>query len=665
MQRTRNFFSATLALALTIASISAGFSARAQQRAYRVSEQQVDQLLGRIESRSSQFRRSLYDALNRTPIDGTRQEDNINEFVRSFETATATLRDRFRGRRDVADDVREVLNRAAYIDGFMRRHNLAASAEEDWRALRSDLEVLADYYNVTSRWDSATSVPGRTVPPQQRAYRVTEQQVDQLLGRIESRSSQFRRSLYDALNRSPIDGTRQEDNINEFVRSFETATVNLRDRFRGRRDVADDVREVLNRAAFIDGFMRRHNLAASVEEDWRALRSDLDVLADYYNVTWGWDNNASTPGRGTPGRDWPGRNQAANRLTGTYRLDASRSDDVWRVAQRTTRGISDEERQRLRNMIERRLAAPEMLAIERRGRSVTIASSRAPQVTFDADGRDRVEQTGRGRTVRVNATLNGDQLVVSSTGERGNDFRVTFDVLGNGQQLRVTRSIDIDQLTRPAVVNSIYNKTSEVAQLNLPLEPSLDRGNPPSRGPYTVADGAELVATLNNGLSTRQAREGDRFTLTVRSPSTYDGAIIEGYVSRVERSTRVSGRPQLTFNFERIRMRDGRTYSFDGYIQSVRAPNGEAVRVDNEGSISEKSSQTTETVARTGIGAALGALIGAVAGGGKGAAIGAAVGAGAGAGSIFIQGRDDLDLVSGTEFTIRATAPRYRDQPGG
>ena len=650
MQRTRNFFSATLALALTITTISAG----AQQRAYRVSDQQVDQLLGRIESRSAQFRRSLYDALNRSPIDGTRQEDNINEFVRSFETATATLRDRFRGRRDVADDVREVLNRAVYIDGFMRRHNLAASAEEDWRALRSDLDVLAGYYDVTSRWDSATSAPGRPVSPQQRAYRVGEQQVDQLLGRIESRSGQFRRSLYDALNRTPIDGTRQEDNINEFVRSFETATVNLRDRFRGRRDVADDVREVLNRAVYIDGFMRRHNLAASAEEDWRALRSDLDVLADYYNVTWGWDNGPSTPGR----------NWAANRLTGTYRLDDSRSDNVWKVAMRVTRGLTEEERQRLRDMIERRLEAPEMLAIERRGRNVTVASSRAPQVTFDADGRDRVEQTDRGRTVRVNATLNGDQLVVSSTGERGNDYRVTFDVLGNGQQLQVTRSIDIDKLARPVVVNSFYNRTSDVAQLNLPIEPSRARGSNPPRGPYTVADGAELVATLNNGLSTRQAREGDRFSLTVRSPSTYDGAIIEGYVSGVDRSTRVSGRPQLTFNFERIRMRNGGTYSFDGYIQSVRAPNGEAIRVDNEGSISEKNSQTTETVTRTGIGAALGALIGAVAGGGKGAAIGAAVGAGAGAGSVFIQGRDDLDLVSGTEFTIRATAPRNRDQPG-
>jgi outer membrane lipoprotein SlyB len=70
-----------------------------------------------------------------------------------------------------------------------------------------------------------------------------------------------------------------------------------------------------------------------------------------------------------------------------------------------------------------------------------------------------------------------------------------------------------------------------------------------------------------------------------------------------------------------------------------------------------QSSQTSRTVMRTGVGAAIGAAIGAIAGGGKGAAIGAAVGAGAGAGSVFVQGREDLDLVSGTEFGLRASAP--------
>jgi outer membrane lipoprotein SlyB len=50
-------------------------------------------------------------------------------------------------------------------------------------------------------------------------------------------------------------------------------------------------------------------------------------------------------------------------------------------------------------------------------------------------------------------------------------------------------------------------------------------------------------------------------------------------------------------------------------------------------------------------------LLGAIIGGGKGAAIGAAIGAGGGAGSVYVQGRDDLELSNGTEFTIRASAP--------
>lgn len=656
MKRTKHIFSAALLVALALATIGAsGFGAFAQQRAYRVTFEEVDQLLRRIETRSTQFRQSLQSALNRTPIDGTRREDNINELVRGFEQATVDLRDRFRGRRDVADDVRTVLNRAATIDSFMRRNNLGARTEEDWRGLRSDLDVLAGYYNVTWRWDAPVSTNPGT--PGQRAYRVTYQEVDQLLGRIESRSTRFRQSLQFALNRTPIDGSRREDNINELVREFEQATAALRDRFRGRRDVADDVREVLNRAATIDSFMRRRNLLGSTEEEWRGLRSDLDVLAGYYDVTWRWDGPVSTY-PGTPGR--PGRNTEANRLTGTYRLDPSRSDDVWRKAQRVTRGLTEEERERLRQMLVRRLDAPEMLAIERRGRNVTVASSRANQVTFEADGRERVEQSPGGRTVRVNARLIGDQLVVSSTGERGNDYRITFDVLGSGDQLRVTRSIDIERLTEPVVVDSFYTRTSETAQLDLYRETEPVGRNPRDR--YEGRESDQLIATLDNGLSTRQAREGERFSMTVQSPSNYAGAVIEGHVSRVSRAARAAGRAELSLVFDRIRMRNGASRTFDGYIESVRTRNGESVRVDNEGNVAERSSQTTETVTRTGIGAALGAVLGAVAGGGKGAAIGAAIGAGAGAGSVFIQGRDDLELVSGTEFTIRAA--RNRVGPG-
>ena len=436
---------------------------------------------------------------------------------------------------------------------------------------------------------------GLSVSAQQRAFRVSPQEVDQLLRRIETRSTQFRQSMADALDRSRIDGTRQEDNINEFVRNFENATATLRDRFRQRQDVAADVSEVLNQAAFIDRFMGRQHLSANVEQTWTQLRSDLDTLARYYNVTWRWDAGSSQGNTGPGRRDGTsGRGRFSDLLTGTYTLDSARSDRVGRAARIATRGVSPEEQQRLRDMISRRLEAPETIALQRDGRTVTVASTRAPQVTFDADGRNRVEQTPRGRTIQVTARLVGDQLVVTSTGDRGNDFSVTFEPVNNGRELRVTRRMDVEGLTQPVEATSYYNKTSEVAQLDLYRETS-----PVGRRGGSSLPDTQLVAILDNGISSRQGREGDRFTMTVRSPSQFDGAVIEGHLGRVDRSGRISGRTALALNFDRIRLRNGVTRPFDGYIENVRTPNGEDVRVDNEGIVSEQTSQTTTTVART------------------------------------------------------------------
>ena len=143
--------------------------------------------------------------------------------------------------------------------------------------------------------------------------------------------------------------------------------------------------------------------------------------------------------------------------------------------------------------------------------------------------------------------------------------------------------------------------------------------------------------------------------MTVNSPSQYDGAVIEGRVIG-EKSGVVSGRATLALSFETIQFQNGNIYRFAGIVEQVREPNGNTVNVNNEGTVRD-SSQTTKTVTRTGIGAVLGAIIGAIAGGGQGAVIGAGVGAGAGAGSVILQGRDNLDLASGSEFTIMATAP--------
>jgi hypothetical protein len=515
---------------------------------------------------------------------------------------------------------------------------------------------------------------GLTAQAQRRTYRGTDQQVRQLIARIESRTNVFRSDLDSRLDRSRIDGTRQEDDINQLVGNFENATNQLRDRFNSRRSVSGDVQSVLDQAALIDSFVRRNRLGVRAERDWASLRLDLNELARVYSVSWRWDNTTNTannypsnnyPSNNYPSNNYPQGNTATIRLTGTYRLDATQSDDARNIAESAVRRLPYRDRQRILDSLTSRLEAPTSLAIDRRGRSVTIASSRAGQFTFEANGVESVETGPSGRSVRVRSTLNGDQLIVASSGDSNSDFTVTFDPIENGRSLRVTRRISDINLNAPVTVVTTYQKTSDIAQLdiynsggqNYPGTNYPGPGTVSTSGDFIVPDGTQLIAVLNNDLTTRNTRENDRFTMTVRSPSQYDGATINGYVTGINRSGKITGRSTMTLNFDSIALRNGQTYRFSGITDTVRTTNGETIRVDNEGSVRDNN-RTTTTEKRAAIGTAVGAIIGAIAGGGKGAAIGAIVGAGAGAGSVYVEGKDDLDLLSGTEVTVRASGPR-------
>jgi hypothetical protein len=73
-------------------------------------------------------------------------------------------------------------------------------------------------------------------------------------------------------------------------------------------------------------------------------------------------------------------------------LDSARSDNPRDVADRVTRSLSKDERQRVHDRMLTRLESPEMLAIQRSASTMTMASSRAQQATFEADGVERQEQ---------------------------------------------------------------------------------------------------------------------------------------------------------------------------------------------------------------------------------------------------------------------------------
>lgn len=279
----------TSLLVLAIALMWVGATTRAHGQVigqpYRLSDKEVEQIIHRVENQANTFRKSLDAALDRSRLDGTRREDDINAFIKSFDEQTKRLHDHFDDHKSVAADVEAVLDRASSIDGFIRRQRLNERAQNDWSALKGSLDDLAQAYNVTWRWGSVVAItPTTTDLP----YRLSDKEIELILHHIEQQADKFRRNLDTALDKSRLDGTRREDDINAFIKDFDQEVKRLHDRFDEHKSVAADVQAVLARAVRIDDFMRRRRLTDKAQDEWSTLRINLDELAEAYGVTWRW-----------------------------------------------------------------------------------------------------------------------------------------------------------------------------------------------------------------------------------------------------------------------------------------------------------------------------------------------------------------------------------------
>ncbi|MDX6528932.1 MAG: hypothetical protein QOH41_1222 [Blastocatellia bacterium] len=181
--------------------------------------------------------------------------------------------------------------------------------------------------------------------------------------------------------------------------------------------------------------------------------------------------------------------------------------------------------------------------------------------------------------------------------------------------------------------------------------PRLQRPAPRPTTPILVPVGTNLKVRLNDTLSSKESRAGDRFTATVIDPVRFNEAIAHGHIRSIVHSGKVTGRTTMNLAFDSIDLPEDKHSVLHGYVTKVY---GSAGRTDNEGGV-QSEGRGTQALKRSGIGATAGAIIGGLAGGGKGAAIGLILGGAGGAGSLAINGSKELKIESGTEMLVHVT----------
>ena len=164
--------------------------------------------------------------------------------------------------------------------------------------------------------------------------------------------------------------------------------------------------------------------------------------------------------------------------------------------------------------------------------------------------------------------------------------------------------------------------------------------------PLVVPADTAISVALDQTLSSKTSKSGDKFTATVESPIEIEGKVAipkgaraDGVVNDAKAAGRFKGGAALSLTLTSITV-NGR----DHEIQTSPA------------TMSSKG-KGKRTAVMVGGGAGGGAAIGAVAGGGKGAAIGALIGAAAGTGGAALTGNRDITLAAETALDFKLLQP--------
>src|SRR6266481_7457957 len=164
--------------------------------------------------------------------------------------------------------------------------------------------------------------------------------------------------------------------------------------------------------------------------------------------------------------------------------------------------------------------------------------------------------------------------------------------------------------------------------------------------PLVVPADTVIAVVLDQTISSKTSKAGDRFSATVESPVEVEGKVAipksaraEGIVKEAKAAGRFKGGAVLSLTLTSVTV-DGKDYEIQTSAPTM-ASKGKGKR----------------TAAMVGGGAGGGALIGGLAGGGKGAVIGGLIGAAAGTGGAGLTGNRDITLPAETALHFKLLDP--------
>ena len=138
--------------------------------------------------------------------------------------------------------------------------------------------------------------------------RYDERYLKDSIHRLDRLAKHFERDLDRALDHSRVNGTRQEDQINQQGHEFRRAVGNLKSSFGNGRDLnrsRDEAQRVMEEARQFDRFGRgRRGIDNQAMSTWSQIQRELDIISDGYGLRYGSNNGTYYPNQNRNNNDW-------------------------------------------------------------------------------------------------------------------------------------------------------------------------------------------------------------------------------------------------------------------------------------------------------------------------------------------------------------------------
>jgi len=151
--RTVSYGLLTLAICLTVFSLGALDSVKAQTRVRTYSQSEVERLIRDVDQSSKDFQGDFDSWLDRSPLNGQQREDRYNRQVKDLTNAISNLRSNFNRRNDwwlARSDMQRVLNAATGVNSVISNREVRGGLNRQWFSLRRNLDRLAAAFHLPS-----------------------------------------------------------------------------------------------------------------------------------------------------------------------------------------------------------------------------------------------------------------------------------------------------------------------------------------------------------------------------------------------------------------------------------------------------------------------------------------------------------------------------------